>query len=127
MRLTETEKKEIYTMYQSGKYYLKEIAERIGCSVKTVKNAIDKKENNGSQRCIQKLIKGQYVLIFNHNTIKGAYYPYMIHIYDHSTKWHNCIWYEPKKEMMTEKELINFFEDFIKYWRSKNGQRITTV
>lgn len=41
MRLTEEEKIEITEMYSSGKYYLKEIAEWIGCSYTTVKRYIN--------------------------------------------------------------------------------------
>lgn len=36
MKLTESEKKEIYEMYLSGNYHLREIAEWIGCSIPTV-------------------------------------------------------------------------------------------
>ena len=36
IRLTKEEKDEIYQMYLSGKYYLKEIAEWIGCSSRTI-------------------------------------------------------------------------------------------
>ena len=43
MKLTEEEKDEIYSMYLSGKYYITEIAEWIGCSVSTVMVVVRKK------------------------------------------------------------------------------------
>lgn len=43
MKLTEEEKNEIYSMYKTGDYYLKEIAEWIGCSVSTVMSVVRKK------------------------------------------------------------------------------------
>lgn len=44
IRLTREEKEEIYQMYKSGKYYLKEIAEWIGCSITTIKKVIHERK-----------------------------------------------------------------------------------
>lgn len=44
MKLTEEEKDEIYSMYLSGKYYITEIAEWIGCHPCTVAILIRKME-----------------------------------------------------------------------------------
>lgn len=44
-RLTPQEKDEIYRMYKSGKYYLREIAEWIGCSMTPIRKVIKEREN----------------------------------------------------------------------------------
>ena len=44
MKLTIEEKTEIYVMYRSGNYHLKEIAEWIGCSIPTIKRVIKEME-----------------------------------------------------------------------------------
>lgn len=45
IRLTKEEKDEIYQMYKSGKYYLREIAEWIGCSMTPIRKVIKEREN----------------------------------------------------------------------------------
>lgn len=44
MRISDEEKEEIYEMYLSGNYYLREIAEWIGCSIIAVSKIIKEKE-----------------------------------------------------------------------------------